>query len=206
MKNTKQHKEYWENRKINWEEDYLKGVINHPHRQMIINALSKMQFKSVLEVGMGAGANLVRIKHQWPSVEVGGTDINLDAVKTASKYLPDAKYLDTGDPRDIYMSDKSIDVVMSDACLIYFDPRNIKKALREMKRVSRNGILLCEFHHESLYKRWKLRLDTGYNAYNYIKLLDELDFFDIQVTKIPKEVWPDTVWEEFGHIITAQHI
>lgn len=206
IKSTNTHKKFWEKRKINWEQDYLlaDGALNHPHRQMIIDALSKLQFTSVLEVGMGAGANLVRIKQQWPASEVGGFDVNLDAVKVAGKYLPSAKYMDVGEASDIFLSDKSVDVILSDACLIYTDPTKIRGTLLELKRVARHYVILCEFHHESFWKRLKLRLTSGYHAYNYEKLLDELDFFDIQITKIPKEVWSGTPWEEFGNIIVCR--
>lgn len=203
LKSTKTHKKFWSERKINWEQDYLlaDGALNHPHRQMIIDTLAKVQFTSVLEVGMGAGANLVRIKQQWPASEVGGFDVNLQAVQTASKFLPQAKFLDVAGADDIPLSDRSVDVVLSDACLIYTDPLNIKKTLTEMKRVARNYLILCEFHSESFYDRTKLRIKSGYHAYDYKKVLESLDCYGIHIQKIPKEVWPGTPWEQFGHII-----
>lgn len=200
LKTTKQHKKFWAERKINWEKDYLTGVINHPHRQLIINELAKLQWRSLLEVGCGAGANLVRIRQQWPAAEVGGIDINREAITVAQKYLPNARYMDVCDPRDIFLSDKSVDVVMSDACLIYFGRWEIRKALRDMKRVARNHLLLCELHSEK--RVWGSR----YHVHNYRKLLENLDCFNIQITKIPKAAWPGTPWEEWGHIITCTFI
>lgn len=200
MKTTKQHTKFWKERKIDWEKDYLTGVINHPHRQLIIDTLARLQWRSMLEVGMGAGANLVRIKQQWPAAEVGGIDINRDAVIVAGKYLPNAKYLDVCDPRDIFLSNRSVDLILSDACLIYFGPLAVRKALKDMKRVGRNYLVLCELHSEK--RQWFSR----YNIHNYRKILDELDCYDIQIQKIPKDVWPGTPWEEFGHIITCQFI
>lgn len=199
MKTTKQHAKYWSERKINWEQDYLlaDGAMNHPHRDLILKRLEQLHWRSVLEVGMGAGANLVRIKQQWPSAEVGGLDINLEAVKAAGKYLPNARYLDVGDPRDIFLSDKSVDVVISDACLIYFGRWQVKKALKDMQRVARNNLLLCELHSEKMV--WGSR----YNIHNYRRLLENLDCYDIRIEKIPKEVWPGTPWEKWGHIISA---
>src|SRR5687767_195298 len=101
--NTRKHRKFWRERKINWEQDYLLKVLNHPHRQMILDAFAKLQWGSMLEVGMGAGANLVRIKQQWPAAQVGGLDVNRDAVLTAGKYLPGAKYLDVGEATDIFL-------------------------------------------------------------------------------------------------------
>lgn len=199
MKTTNQHKKYWQNRQINWEQDYLlaPGALNHPHRQMIIDTLSRMHWRSVLEVGMGAGANLVLIRKQWPEAEVGGIDINRDAVITAGKYVKNIRYCDVGDPRDIFLSDRSVDVVISDACLIYMGRWQIKKALKDMMRVARGHLLLCELHSET-----KIR-GSRYNIHNYKKLLEDLDCYDIQLQKIPKEVWPGTPWEQWGYIITC---
>lgn len=196
---TNKHTKYWRNRKINWEQSYLlaDGAMNHPHRDLIIKRLSEIQWRSMLEVGCGAGANLVRIKQQWPAADVGGIDINLDAIKVASKYLPKAKFMDVGDPRDIFLTDRSVDVVLSDACLIYFGPWQVRKALKDMKRVARGHLVLCELHSEK--KVWFSR----YNIHNYRKLLEELDCYNIRIEKIPKEVWPGTPWEEYGHIISA---
>jgi len=222
MKNTKHHAKYWAERKINWEQDYLKGVIDHPHRQLIIDALAKLQWRSVLEVGMGAGANLVRIKQQWPNAEVGGIDINEDAVLTAQRVdmLHGAKFFRTDDVQDIFLSDGALDLILSDACLIYvskqpqiigwkwwkfipypiMDWSPIKSTLTEMKRVGRTTLLLCELHSEK--KVWF----SKYNIHNYRKLLEELDCFNIKIEKIPKEAWPGTPWEKYGHIISANYI
>lgn len=199
---TKKHTKFWRERKINWERDYLlaDGALNHPHRRMIIRRLSELRpgFGSILEVGMGAGANLVLVKKQWPAVEIGGTDINRDAVLTAGKYLKDIKYCDVGDPRHIMMSDKSIDVVMSDACLIYMGRWQIKKALQEMARVAKLNLLLCELHSEKRVRH------SRYNIHNYVKLLEDLDCYNIELEKIPKQVWPGTPWEQWGYIITCK--
>lgn len=196
---TKKHSQYWRNRKINWEQDYLlaDGAMNHPHRDLILRHLAELEWRSMIEVGCGAGANLVRIKQQWPDAEVGGIDINQQAIETAAKYLPKARFLDVGDPRDIFLTDRSVDLVLSDACLIYFGPLAVRKALKDMKRVARSRLVLCELHSEK--KVWFNR----YNIHNYRKLLDELDCYDIRVEKIPKEVWPGTPWEQWGHIISA---
>lgn len=197
---THKHTKFWKERKINWEQDYLlaPGAMNHPHRDLILKRLSELQWRSLLEVGCGAGANLVRIKQQWPAAEVGGIDINKDAVLTVGKYIKDAKYLDVGDPRDIMMSDNSVDVVMSDACLIYMGPLAVRKALKDMKRVARNYLVLCELHSEK--KVWFSR----YNIHNYKKLLEDLDCFDIRIEKITN--WPGTPWQDYGHIISATFI
>lgn len=202
MKTTNDHIKYWQERKIDWKTQYF-DTHGHPHRELILKALSQFSFRSLLEVGCGAGANLVRIKIAFPWVEIGGMDVSADAIETARKNLPQVTHLDTSPAHNIFLSDKSVDVTLTDACLIYVGHFTIGKAIEELKRVSRGHIVLCEFHSESIWQRLKLLYKTGYYAYNYKKLLKRHGFYDVQVKKIPKEAWPGTPWEEHGYIITA---
>lgn len=49
-----------------------------------------------------------------------------------------------------------------------------------------------------------IRLNTGYNAHNYQKLLEELGCYSIRLIKIPQSYWPDTMWGKHGYIIMAK--
>lgn len=196
---TKRHKRFWQKRKIDWRQAYF--TPEHPHRQAILRKLGKISAGSVLEIGCGAGANLSLIKKTWPGVRVGGIDLSEEALKEARKNVL-SDVLEQGSATDIFLSDKSSDVVLSDACLIYLDPLNINKALKEIKRVARNNIILVEFHSKSWIKRWMLRIAGGYNAYDYEKLLEKHGFRDIIIEKMTE--WPDSLWEDWGYIIVAK--
>lgn len=201
LRSTKKHSTYWKNRTIDWKTEYF-DTHGHPHRELILRTLVKFRFGSVFEFGCGAGANLLRIHYGFPGVQLGGIDINAEAIKTAQKMLPGA-HLQVGTADDVFLSDKSIDIALTDACLIYYGPLRIKKVLAEMKRLTRRHIVLCEFHEPSLYKRLKLHYETGYYAYDYKRLLERAGFFDIEIRKIPAKAWPDTLWEKYGYIINA---
>lgn len=196
MKSTKQHKKYWEERKIDWEQAYWNP--EHPHRDLIIEALSDMAFNSVLEVGCGAGANLYRVLQAWPRTELGGVDINNDAILMARKKLPTAQYLACAPADRIFLGDNSIDVTITDACLIYYDAFKIKKVLKEIYRITRRDIVLCELHSKSIYDK----LTSRYHLHNYPKLLTKVGFYDVQMEKITN--WPGKPWEKWGYIITAK--
>lgn len=203
IKTTKDHLEYWQNRKIDWDASYLQ-TWNHPHRYLITHVLKSFNWYSLFEIGCGAGANLVNIVKQIPERQVGGIDINADAIALAEQTFKGGSFK-VGDALDIMMSDKGTDVLLSDMCLIYAGPKKIHEYIKEIKRVTRNRVLFCEFHHESLWKRWWLRLRTGYNAYDYKKLLKKHGFYDIQVWKIPEESWPGgNPQKTFGYIILAK--
>ncbi len=209
IKTTKKHKKFWTERKIDWEKDYL-STWNHPHRQLIIWALRSFHWMSLWEVGCGPGANLVRIVKEmegkgWKGT-LGGSDVNADAIEVARKTFTGGKF-HVESVEDMLLSDQAVDVMLSDAALIYIGPTKIKKAIGEMVRISRNHIVLCEFHSTNWWKRLLLRLKTGYNAYDYRKLLEEAGCYDIKVIKMAPEFWPGTKkgdgWFDFGHIIVA---
>jgi len=202
FKTTHQHKRYWAERKIDWNQAYLQ-TWNHPHRFLISRVLQTFNWLSLIEIGCGSGPNLVNIVKTLGGKNLGGVDVNADAIELARKTFKDGLF-QVGSGDNMMLSDKSTDVVLSDACLIYVDPFQIRRYLKEVKRVTRNHVVLCEFHSKSFFQRLKLRIGSGYNAYDYKKLLEKEGFYDITIFKIPKEAWPGTPWEEFGHIITAK--
>ena len=210
MKTTRQHQKHWEERKIDWQQSYLDGIDpvsaqpmwNHPHRNVIVGALSSFPWISLMEVGCGAGANLKKILHHFSNKQLVGIDVNKDAIEVASKNFIGGIFK-VGSVEEIPASDESVDVVLSDATLIYVGPGRIRKVMRELGRVTRRKLVLCELHEESMWKRWLYRFRTGYNVYNYKELLDELGAYDVQMVKIPKNVWPGDPWARFGYVIKA---
>lgn len=198
----KNHKKYWEDRKIDWKTSYF-DTWNHPHRYMISGILKKLQWDSLFEVGCGAGANFANILSQFRGkvMHLGGNDVNADAIEFAEKQFAGA-FLKVGTAEDIMMSDNSTDIIISDMTLIYV--KDINKALKEIKRVARSYILLCELHSESFYGRMKERWRSGYYVRNYKKLLTKHGFTNIQFIKIPKEAWDGKPQVPFGYIILAK--
>jgi ubiquinone/menaquinone biosynthesis C-methylase UbiE len=211
LKTTEQHKKFWSERKIDWTKDYL-STWNHPHRQLISWVLSTFHWVSLWEVGCGPGPNLMKIVKDFkPTMEnprqLGGSDISADAIEVARTTFQGGRFHVEG-VEDLLLSDDATDVVLSDATLIYIGPTRIRKTLKEMIRVCRGRIVLCEFNSTSWWKRAVLRFRTGYNAHDYKKLLDELGCYDVQLYKIPPEGWPGSKpgegWYDFGTIITAR--
>ena len=202
LKTTKQHSEYWAERKIDWDKSYL-ATWNHPHRSIIVAMLKSIRFKSLFEIGCGPGANLVRITKEIPGMQLGGCDVNADAIKLAQETFAGGRfYVDYGN--DTMLSDKAVDVVLSDMALIYVGPLKIRSYLREMKRIGRSYVLLCEFHSPSLLKRIVARLG-GYHVYDYQKLLESEGFYNVHVQHIPEQLWPGTDRNtEFRSVITAK--
>ena len=202
LKTTKQHLNYWKNRRINWAESY-QSTWNHPHRGLLVYMIKNLPFVSLWEVGCGGGANLIRIVKELPDKQVGGSDINADAIDLCRKTFKNGLFhVEQGN--DMMMSDKSVDIILSDMTLIYVDPLNIDSYLKEFKRVGRQFIILCEFHSPSWWKRMKARLG-GYHVYHYKRRLENLGFYDVMCQHIPEAYWPGTDNNtEFRTIITAR--
>lgn len=200
---TSRHVNYWRKRKINWQQAY--HTPDHPHRELIIKALKRIKFGSIVEAGCASGANLFKIRQNFQGVEVGGIDISEDAIKTALALLGDCAVLEQGNITKMFLSDKCADVLLTDACLIYIDPFNIDKVIKEIKRVGRSHVLMVEFHSSSWIKRQALRIFGGYNAYNYKKLLSKHGFSQIEMLKLREKDWPGgEPWRSFGYIISAK--
>lgn len=202
FRTTKKHIKYWTNRKIDWEAHYMNP--DHPHRMLLVEMLKRLPWMSLIEIGVGAGANLVAILKNIPGRQVGGVDVNPDAIDYCNKIFKGGIFkVDSAD--DIMLSDKSTDVILSDMCLIYVEPKKIKKYLRELKRVARNYVVLFEFHSPKWYERLAMKWKEGYNMYNWHKLLDKNGFYDVGIYKISPEFWPESdLQQKYGHIIVAK--
>lgn len=197
----------------NGSSDWIKGYWdsrNQPHRPFLIEAISKFDPSSVLEIGCNCGPNLYLLGKKFPDVEIRGTDINPMAVQKGNEWLAQEGIsnvkLSVGKADDLReFQDKTFDIVFTDAVLIYIGPDKIKKVVQEMLRVVGRALILVELHcfepqrkdpngiglyHEGLWKR------------DYVALLKQfVPGEQICVTKIPEDIWPATNWRELGAIV-----
>jgi len=201
FKSTSKHLKYWQERQLDWKKFYL-ATWNHPHRQFIIQVLKTFIWQSLWEVGCGPGPNLVKICQTFPEKQLGGNDVNADAIKLASETFKGGVF-EVSPGNDIIMSDGATDVVLSDMCLLYVDPFKIDSYLKEMKRICRRRLILVELHSDSWWERFKLRWG-GYHAYNYFRRLEKIGFYDIMIWKIPKESWNGAPQDKFAYLISAK--
>lgn len=180
---TKQHQNWWKNRKVDWMKEYV-STWNHPHRQFISEILTQLPWQSIYEMGCGPGPNLVQIIKKFPQNMVGGSDINADAIKVAKSILQGAP-LDVCPHDNIMASDKFTDLVLTDRTLMYVSFFKIKKVIKEMKRVCRTGVIIVEYHTDSWWEKVLLFLSSGMYAHNYGKLLRKEGFYDMVKVNMP---------------------
>lgn len=200
---TTKWKDWWTKRKADWKISYLDTFV-HPHRKIIVKMLQSIPWFSLLEIGCNAAPNLVAIAKSIPNRQLGGIDVNPEAIELAQQTFKNG-FFKVNSADSIMMSDKSVDVILSDMCLIYVNPQDIGRYLKEIKRVARNYVVLCEFHSDSLWNRLALKWNEGYNAYNWPKLLEKHGFYDVISYKIKPEHWPESdLQQKFCYIILAK--
>ena len=195
---------WWQKREIDFEAEF--DTWKHPHRLVIRHFLSLLTWNNLMEIGFGGGANLRLIAASFKGKRLVGTEINKKAIESINK-PGKFKGLEIREcpATDIFMSDKGVEVAMTDMVLIYVGPLHIMKALKEMRRTTTSYVLLCEFHSKSWFKRQWVRVRFGYHAYDYKKLLTKLGFYDIVIHKLSKEQWPDARYNaDLRHIIMAK--
>lgn len=182
--------------------------VNHPHRNLILNALGRYKpFKKLVEIGCGYGANLCLIKQKFPAAELLGLDINLVSIKEGHEWLKEKGVLDVelvqGRADDISnFAEKSFDIVLTDAVLIYIAPDKIEKLAKEMLRIARKALILVEWSCSSEEDpSGKGIFYRGCWKRNYPNLFKKFVSEEkIRTIKIPKEAWPSKNWEELGYI------
>lgn len=200
------HKKWWKARMEDWNQAYL-STADHPHRQMIMDKLRKTRFQSLLEVGCNAGPNLLNIAKKYPLSELGGLDINAGSIEMARNRLPkNVVVLEVGSADSLPFSDKSVDIILTDATLIYIDNKEMDKVMKEIVRVVRNNVIFFEAHSESAWERFKIRRQhKNYYIHDYYALLEKYGFWDIEITKMPPKLWENSrLWENWGCLISAR--
>jgi len=197
---------YWRTRHVfddSWAKSYIsEGSINHPHRKLLIDKISEyVPLESVLEVGCASGPNLYLLAKKFPGAKLYGTDISKDAIKVGKEFFRKQNiknvFLGSRKAEDLSgFQDKSIDIVFTDAVLIYEGPEKIESVIKEIIRVAKKAIIICEQHHDfssSVYRdNW---------IHNYKVLFDKfISGGRVKIKKIPPEVWSGN-WGKLGYII-----
>lgn len=184
----------WSYGEENWVKDYV-ASISHPHRENIIRALGDIAWDSLLEVGCGTGANLIKIREQYPDKTLAGIDVNVDMLNEAQNHLD--SNLTKGDVCGLPFEDNTYDVVLCDAVLLYITPKEIGTALSEIDRVANKAIILIERFAES-------DKIVGYVwGRNYPVLLEAMGY-TVESIKITPEIWSSSAsWIQYGYIFVA---
>lgn len=188
--------------------DWAKGYIHsasHPHRRYLIEKIVvHTPFGSVLEIGCNVGTNLALLSRRFPASTYYGIDINKDAIAKGKAWLAEQEIsnieLSIGKADDLKrFANRGIDIIFTDATLLYIGPDKIRTVFTELLRVCNKTIILLEFH-SSLSKGYQY-----YDArwiYDFARLVREYaPGAGWKISKLPVDGWDDTLWREYGSFI-----
>ena len=209
---TKLQEWIWKTRHIfrsnKWTQECIE-TRNHPRRHILIEKISSFApITSIMEIGCSSGANLYLLAKKYSDANLYGVDINTKAVKEGNTYfkqqgIPNVNLFVHRADRLTQFANKSVDVIFTDATLMYIGLDKIKRVINEMKRISCKGLIFSEWHCED-NSRGYLWYD-GHWIYNFKTLLAE--YFptdDVKISKHPEGIWNDEGWRKFGSIVEVR--
>ena len=165
--------------------------ISHLHRKFLLDKISSYSpFENILEIGCNVGPNLYLFSKKFPHVKHYGIDINSKAIEEGRKHFEEEGISNVSlavgrADRLASFSDKSIDIVFTDAVLMYVGPEKICRVISEIVRIARKAVIFNEWHNSINSKRCFYHY--GHWVYDYVYLLSEYVSIDsVKKTKIPK--------------------
>jgi len=170
------------------------------HRELLLSALKKEKFKSILDVGCGYGQDLVLIKDEFPKVRIAGIDASRERIIEATEALGNIQLV-VGYASELPFKDKSFDISFTDAVLMMGGTARSILILKEMVRVTKGKIFLIETHSKVTEDDAKF---LEYNVRDYQIILPEMGLKNIKLTKITKDIWQGYPWENWGYLIEAE--
>ncbi len=195
----------WQTRHLykgrDWAAGYL-ATADHPHRQQLVDAVASFApFTSVLEIGCNSGPNLILLSRRFPNAAFLGVDINKEAIEVGRKYIEsigvknvELRVGRADQLRDI--KDKSIDVVLTDAVLMFVGPDRIRHVMAEIRRIARKGFVAHEYHATAPPPG---NYDGGRWVYNYQDLI--ASGFPSARYQISKSAFSGGGWDQYGALM-----
>jgi SAM-dependent methyltransferase len=155
---------------------------------------------SVLEIGCGCGANLEVIARRAPLLRLVGVDISPASIAVGRERFAELGLggitLIEGQADNLSaFADASIDVVFTDAMLLYIAPDKIYICIEEMRRIARRAIIFLEMHLDGIGSDGFYTRD-GF-VRDYRELCKQLSN-DIKLTHMPTEKRPAGRWPNYG--------
>ena len=132
-----------------WQGDFGKeytdrSVVDIDLRAKTFSFLTNFRISSILEVGCGKGYNLAALSELFPYGKLYGIDPLDYALEQASLQYPFITFL-PGDCFNIPSRGKSFDLVFTSGVLMHVAPQDLPRAIDEIKRVSRQYVLIIEY-------------------------------------------------------------
>jgi len=187
----------WENRDSNMASKGYLVSINSETNDFLYEYIEKLNYSTLLEVGSNVGNRIIKLALNNPTKEFYGIDINRSAIDLGIEYLRSNRIgnMNLYCLNLVKIGDEKFysDIVVTWATLIYISPREIKKAINNLAKMSRDYLILVEKvieNNDSILSRIKIQLKGFPNwSYNYEALLKIHGFALMLSDPIPDSIW-----------------
>ena len=198
---------YWRYRHFfdkSWAQSYIAAEnLDDEHRRFVFKKIkSKAPFKSILEFGCASGPNLYWLGREFPGTECYGVDISEKAIREGQKFFKKENIknvsLKAGGAGSLKkFGAKSVDLIFTDATLLYFGKDKIKNILNEILRVAGKKIIFFEMHHDQPDSVFR-----GNWIHNYKSLFENLcPSAKVKISRLPENIWRSGGWTKYGNMI-----
>ncbi len=196
-----------------------KGLVNVtlPHRVWLVDRIlchfgitsqnnDGQVHASILEIGCGCGANLEVLARHAPSIRLIGVDISPASIEVGRERFAElgmrgVTLLEGRADNLGGFANGSVDVVFTDAVLLYIGPDKIKTCIEEMRRIARRAIILLEMHLDGM------GLDGVYTRDGWVRdyrVLCEQLGYETKLLPMPPETRPAGRWPKYGTLIEVK--
>lgn len=173
--------------------------------------LNNYPFDTFLEVGCGVAQNFHVLCKIIKEIKLIGVDCNSEIIKEGLQHLKvrgfnNVELLNNLEKDLTIFPDKSFDLVITAACLLFIPANNIEHFAKEIIRVAKKKIILLEQNTESEDDLGKLTANKDglpdYWLRNYYLLFSKLLGKDsVSIRKVPIPLWTTEEWQRDASII-----
>jgi SAM-dependent methyltransferase len=183
----------------------------HPHRAVLLEAIGRYApFSSVLEVGCHTGANLLVLARAFPHADLVGVDVNSRAIAFGRRALARAGVtrarLSVARADDLrHLSDRAVDLTITDATLMYVGPDKIRRAVAELVRVTRRAVICNEWHVAQGVGEQASRWHDMHWLHDYPQIFRSSPrVAGVAAERLPAGLYGPGDWDRYGTMITAE--
>lgn len=124
---------------------YVRTPVFATQEGRLIEALSQLDFDSVLEVGCGFGRIGELIVKEWPKVTYTGIDPSPEQLEGAKKRVP-AGQLSEATIADFDADSRKWDLVLAVEVLMHIPPDSVAQAVGKLKRLSARYVVTLDWN------------------------------------------------------------
>ncbi len=185
--------------------------LRHPHRAWLVARLIDAEANGAgltphfFEVGCGWGPNLWTLAERIPGARLTGVDISPASIalgrESARRFGISNVTLFEGEASHLAkFQSRSVDVVFTDATLLYLGPDRIERCLRELVRISCGRVVLLEMHDEEAGCGGYYTRDGWVRNYRLLAMAAAPNAA-ITLEKLPEVQRPVGRWPKYGALI-----